>query len=158
MRKRTYSYPFIARHEGNKPVYDKILVAVDHSEISDRAVIAARDLAVLSHGEVWVLHLREREVAVKTGVLTVDETTEEANAQVAASVEVLTQAGVKAHGEIRNTIFGYAAREIVSDAEEISADVIVMGSRGRGDLTGLLLGSTAHKVIHLSHRPVLIVR
>jgi nucleotide-binding universal stress UspA family protein len=147
-----------APHEGNKPVYDKILVAVDHSEISDRAVIAARDLAVLSHGEVWVLHLREREMGVKTGVMPADETTEEANSEVAASVEVLTQAGVKAHGEVRNTIFGYAAREIVSDAEEIGADVIVMGSRGRGDLTGLLLGSTAHKVIHLSHRPVLIVR
>ena len=139
-------------------MYDKILVAVDQSEISDRAVVAARDLAVLSHGEVWVLHLREREVGVKTGVLTPDETSEEANAEVAASVEVLTQAGVKAHGEVRNTIFGYAAREIVSDAEEIGVDVIVMGSRGRGDLTGLLLGSTAHKVIHLSHRPVLIVR
>jgi nucleotide-binding universal stress UspA family protein len=139
-------------------VYDKILVAVDHSEPSHRAVMAARDLAVLSHGEVWVLHLREREVGVKTGQLTVDETADEANAQVAASVDVLTQAGVKAHGEVRNTIFGYAAREIVSDADEIGADVIVMGSRGRGDLTGLLLGSTAHKVIHLSHRPVLIVR
>jgi nucleotide-binding universal stress UspA family protein len=139
-------------------VYDKILVAVDHSEPSHRAVIAARDLAVLSHGEVWVLHLREREVGVKTGQLTVDETADEANAQVAASVDVLTQAGVKAHGEVRNTIFGYAAREIVSDADEVGADVIVMGSRGRGDLTGLLLGSTAHKVIHLSHRPVLIVR
>jgi nucleotide-binding universal stress UspA family protein len=146
------------RHEGNKPVYDKILVAVDHSEISDRAVMAARDLAVLSHGEVWVLHLREREMGVKTGVMPADETTEEANSEVAASVEVLTQAGVKAHGEVRNTIFGYAAREIVGDAEEIGADLIVMGSRGRGDLTGLLLGSTAHKVIHLSHRPVLIVR
>jgi nucleotide-binding universal stress UspA family protein len=33
-------------------MYDRILVAVDHSEISDRAVIAARDLAVLSEGEV----------------------------------------------------------------------------------------------------------
>jgi len=158
VRERTYSFPFIARQEGNRPVYDKILVAVDHSEPSHRAVMAARDLAVLSHGEVWVLHLREREVGVKTGQLTVDETADEANAQVAASVDVLTQAGVKAHGEVRNTIFGYAAREIVSDADEVGADVIVMGSRGRGDLTGLLLGSTAHKVIHLSHRPVLIVR
>jgi nucleotide-binding universal stress UspA family protein len=139
-------------------VYDKILVAVDHSEPSGRAVIAARDLAVLSHGEVWVLHLREREMGVKTGVMPADETADEANAQVAASVDALTQAGVKAHGEVRNTMFGYAAREIVSDADEIGADVIVMGSRGRGDLTGLLLGSTAHKVIHLSHRPVLIVR
>ena len=139
-------------------MYDRILVAVDHSEISDRAVLAARDLAVLSKGEVWVLHLREREIGVKTGVLVPDETTDEANAQVAASVEVLTQAGVKAHGEVRNTIFGYAAREIVNDAIEVDADVIVMGSRGRGDIAGLLLGSTAHKVIHLTDRPVLVVR
>jgi len=113
---------------------------------------------VLSKGEIWVLHLREREMGAKTGVLRIDETTEDADAQVAASVEVLTEAGVKAHGEVRNTIFGYAAREIVNDASEVDADVIVMGSRGRGDLAGLLLGSTAHKVIHLSDRPVLVVR
>ena len=139
-------------------MYDKILVAVDHSEISDRAVVAARDLAVLSKGEVWVLHLRERETAPKTGVLVPDETTDDANAAVAAAVDMLAQAGVKAHGEVRNTIFGYAAREIINDAGEVGADVIVMGSRGRGDLAGLLLGSTAHKVIHLSERPVLVVR
>ena len=139
-------------------MYDRILVAVDHSEMSDRAVRAARDLAVLSNGDVCVLHLREREMGFKTGVLTEDETTDEANGQVAACVDVLTQAGVKAHGEVRNTIFGFAAREIVSDAIEVDADVIVMGSRGRGDLAGLLLGSTAHKVIHLSDRPVLVVR
>jgi nucleotide-binding universal stress UspA family protein len=139
-------------------MYDRILLAVDHSEISDRAVAAARDLAVLSQGEVWVLHLREREMGAKTGALVTDETTDEANAAVAASVDVLTQAGVKAHGEVRNTIFGLAAREIVNDAIEVDADVIVMGSRGRGDIAGLLLGSTAHKVIHLSDRPVLVVR
>jgi nucleotide-binding universal stress UspA family protein len=139
-------------------MYDRILVAVDHSEMSDRAVVAARDLAVLSSGEVWVLHLREREMGPKTGVLVPNEPTEEANAEVSASVEVLTQAGVKAHGKVRNTIFGYAAREIVSYAKQVDADVIVMGSRGRGDMAGLLLGSTAHKVIHLSDRPVLVVR
>ena len=49
-------------------MYDRILVAVDHSELSDKAVLAARDLATLSHGEVWVLHLREREIGFKTGV------------------------------------------------------------------------------------------
>ena len=139
-------------------MYDRILVAVDHSDMSKRAVIAARDLAVLSKGEVWVLHLREREMGAKTGALPIDESTAEANAAVAESVEVLTQAGVRAHGEVRNTIFGYAAREIVEDAKEHDADVIVMGSRGRGDLAGLVLGSTAHKVIHLSDRPVLVVR
>jgi nucleotide-binding universal stress UspA family protein len=139
-------------------MYDRILVAVDHSETSDRALRAARDLAVLSQGEVWVLHLREREMGGKAGVLMTDETSGEAGAKVAAAVEMLTQAGVKAHGEVRNTIFGYAAREIVGDAREHAAGVIVMGSRGRGDMAGLILGSTAHKVIHLTDRPVLVVR
>ena len=139
-------------------MYDKILVAVDHSEISDRAVLAARDLAVLSKGEVWVLHLREREVAVKTGVAMTTESADEANAAVSAAVEVLTEVGVKAHGDIRTTLFGYAAREIVDDAIEHDADLIVMGSRGRSDLVGFILGSTAHKVMHLTDRPVLIVK
>ena len=92
-------------------MYDKILVAVDHSEISDRALLAARDLALLSKGEVWVLHLREREIAVKTGMAMMDETESEANARVSAAVDKLTEAGVKAHGEVRTTLFGYAARE-----------------------------------------------
>lgn len=35
---------------------------------------------------------------------------------------------------------------------------LVQGSRGRGDLTALLLGSVAHKVIHLADRPVLVAR
>jgi nucleotide-binding universal stress UspA family protein len=70
----------------------------------------------------------------------------------------LTAAGVKAHGEVRNTMFGYTGREIVDDAIQHGVDVIVMGSRSRGDLAGLILGSTAHKVIHLADRPVLVVR
>ena len=139
-------------------MYDKILVAVDHSEASDRALDAARDLALLSKGEDWVLHMREREVAVKTGVSLSDESMDEARAAVAAAVDKLTAAGVKAHGDVGTTLFGYAARSIVDDAKEHDVDVIVMGSRGRGDLAGLILGSTAHKVIHLADRPVLIVR
>jgi len=139
-------------------MYDKILVAVDHSEPSDRALLAARELALLSKGEVWVLHLREREIASKTGVVLTDETADEASAAVEAAVDKLTAAGVKAHGDVGHTIFGYAARSIVDDAVDRDVDVIVMGSRGRGDLAGLVLGSTAHKVIHLTDRPVLIVR
>ena len=75
-------------------MFDKILVAVDHSEVSDRALDAARDLALLSKGEVWVLHLREREVAPKTGVALSDESMDEASAAVAAAVDKLTAAGV----------------------------------------------------------------
>ena len=139
-------------------MYEKLLVAVDHSNATERILAAARDLASLSSGEVWVLHLREREVAPPRGGVIITESTDEAQAQVDAAVAELTQAGVKAHGVVRNTLYGHAAREIIDDAKSHDVDVIVMGSRGRGDLAGLLLGSTAHKVIHLADRPVLVIR
>lgn len=138
-------------------MYARVLAAVDHSEVSERVLAAARDLALLSKGEVWVLHLREREIIPRMGLVPA-ESEDEAETAVTSAVGELTAAGVTAHGVIRDTVFGQAAREIIDDAREHQADVIVMGSRGRGDLTGLLLGSTAHKVIHLADRPVLVVR
>ncbi len=138
-------------------MYDKILVAIDHSDASDHALRAARDLAKLSSGRVWVLHLREREVIARMGQVP-SETTEEAGATVDDAVKLLTDDGIEVHGEVRNTLFGYAAKEIVADAQLHDVGVIVMGSRGRSDLAGLVLGSTAHKVIHLADRPVLVVR
>jgi len=139
-------------------MYEKLLVAVDHSKVTERVLGAARDLAALSGGEVWVLHLREREFAAKSGLIPPAETTDDAQAQVDSAVAELTTAGIKAHGVVRNTLYGYAAREIVEDAKSLDVGVIIMGSRGRGDMAGLVLGSTAHKVIHLTDRPVLVVR
>ena len=137
-------------------MYDRLLAAVDDSEVSPRVIAAAKELASLSQGQVWVLHLREREFG-RLG-LTPIESDEEAREPVSAGVESLTQAGIDAHGEIRETVFGHAAREIVKDAQEHDADVIILGSRGRSELTGANLGSTAHKVIHLTDRPVMVVR
>jgi nucleotide-binding universal stress UspA family protein len=138
-------------------MYEKVLVAIDRSENSNRALAAARELASLSDGEVRVLHLREQEVIPRMG-LVADESPEEAHLWLESAVDELRNAGVKATGEVRNTIYGQAAREIVADAVLHGVGIIVMGSRGRSDLTGLLLGSTAHKVIHLTDRPVLVVR
>jgi nucleotide-binding universal stress UspA family protein len=142
-------------------MYEKLLVAVDHSQSTGRVIDAARELALLAGSEVWVLHLRERAVPGKVPMgpgLAGDETTGEAQRGVDAVVGEFTRAGIKAHGELRHTVFGYAAREIVEDAKGHDVDAIVMGSRGRGDLAGLVLGSTAHKVIQLADRPVLVVR
>jgi nucleotide-binding universal stress UspA family protein len=138
-------------------MYEKILVAVDHSGASERVLAAARDLASLAKGEVWVLHLSEREVIPRMGLVP-SESDSEAAAAVDSAVRALTEAGVDAHGEMRDTVFGHAAREIIEDAKLHDVSVIVMGSRGRGELAGLVLGSTAHKVIHLADRPVLVVR
>jgi nucleotide-binding universal stress UspA family protein len=124
-------------------MYEKLLVAVDHSESTGRVIGAARELALLANSEVWVVHLQERSVPGKVPVgpgLSSDETTSEARASVDTIVGELTRAGINAHGEVRHTVFGYAAREIVDDAKEHDVDAIVMGSRGRGD------------------RPVLVVR
>jgi nucleotide-binding universal stress UspA family protein len=137
-------------------MYEKILAAVDESEVADRVLAAASDLASLSHGEVFVLHLRERE-ASKFGVTSI-ETSSDAQSVVDEGVQKLTTAGVKASGTVRDSLFGFAAREIISEADSRDAGVIVMGSRGRGDMAGLLVGSTTHKVIHLANRPVLVVR
>lgn len=139
-------------------MYEKILVAVDHSDVTPRVLDAARGLAALSHSEVWVVHVRERETVGETGPLTSRESTEEAGADVNSAVAALTQAGINAHGVVRDTMFGRAAREIVTEAKKRGADVIVMGSRGRGDLAGLVLGSTAHKVLHLADQQVMVVR
>ena len=137
-------------------MYEKILAAVDESEIADRVLAATRELASLCGGEVWVIHVQEREPS--KFMSSSAESREEAQETVNAAVEKLSSAGVTAHGQLAHTVYGYAAREIVSFAQEKGIGVIVMGSRGHGDLAGLLVGSTAHKVIHLADRPVLVVR
>jgi nucleotide-binding universal stress UspA family protein len=132
-------------------------MAVDHSDVAKRVINAARDLASLSKGEVWVLHLREMKGMHRTGYVPI-ESGPEAQSIVEHAAKALHDAGVKAHYEVRNTIYGQAGREIMDAAHTHDAGIIVMGSRGHSGMTGLVLGSTAHKVIHLSDRPVLVVR
>jgi nucleotide-binding universal stress UspA family protein len=138
-------------------VYERILVALDHSAVADKVIEATKNLAEASKAKVWVLHLREREVIPRMGLVPSESDTEAA-AVVESAVKTLTDAGIDVKAEVRETIFGHAAREIIEDAKLHDADVIVMGSRGRSDLAGLVLGSTAHKVIHLAEHPVLVVR
>jgi nucleotide-binding universal stress UspA family protein len=138
-------------------MFGKILLAVDHSATAERAISAAQELATLSDGEVWVLHLREKEVLGR-GAFVMLESEAEAQEIVEHAVKELHDSGVKAHYEVQNTLHGQAGPAIVDAASAHDAGVIVMGSRGRSDLAGLFLGSTAHKVIHLSDRPVLVVR
>jgi nucleotide-binding universal stress UspA family protein len=139
-------------------MYDKILVAIDQSPVAEQVLAAARGLAQLSGGEVRVLHLREREVMGGRGGVLDYETGDEARTTADEAVAALARDGIQVSGEARNTPFGHAAREIVAEARDFGASVIIMGSRGHGDLAGLMLGSTAHKVIHLTDRPVLVVR
>jgi nucleotide-binding universal stress UspA family protein len=137
-------------------MYERLLVPIDHSASTEHVLAAAKELAAMSKGEVWIMHLREREV-MRGGAIP-SESDQEAMEGVETAVKVLTDAGINAHGVVDDAIFGHAARYIVEAADKHDVGLIVMGSRGRSDIAGLVLGSTAHKVIHLTHRPVLIVR
>ena len=138
-------------------MYDRLLLAVDDSDATERVINAARELASLSDGEVWALHVRENEVFGRGGFFPT-ETAAQAQSVVEHAAQELDDAGVKAHYEVRNAIYGRTAHQIVDAARAHDAHVIVMGATARSDLTSLLRGNTAHKVIHLSDRPVLVVR
>jgi nucleotide-binding universal stress UspA family protein len=140
-------------------MYDTILVAVDSSEHSDRAVLAARELASLSKGKVRLLHVRERQVIYgKSGGSFENEEREDVNQLLAKEIAVFEQAGVPVTAVVGRAAVGHAATEIVAAAKAAEADVIVMGSHGRSSLGALVLGSNAYKVLHLTDRPVLVVR
>jgi nucleotide-binding universal stress UspA family protein len=85
------------------------------------------------------------------------EQEQEAHDKVDEAVEFLRAAGVTAEGTVMETVFGHAAREIVEQAGAHDVAVIIMGSRGHSEFVSLVVGSTAHKVLHLSDRPVLVV-
>jgi nucleotide-binding universal stress UspA family protein len=64
-------------------------------------------------------------------------------------------AGVSARGEL---VEEAPSVGLVALADEHDARMIVVGSSGERPLKGALIGSTAHKLLHLSERPVLVVR
>jgi nucleotide-binding universal stress UspA family protein len=137
-------------------VFDRLLVAVDHSEHTTRVLAVARDLATLSGGEVFLLHVQEREIS-RLGEFPTESSTE-AKEPISSALAVLKEAGVKAHGEVVVAPHGHVAKVLLSEAKKHDVAVIMMGTRGLSDLEAVVIGSTAHKVIHLADRPVLVVR
>jgi nucleotide-binding universal stress UspA family protein len=137
-------------------MFERIVLAVDGSAPSNRAIDAAAELARRIGAEVIVLHVREREIA-HIGAEEI-ESTDKVRELVDGTVRQLKDTGVSARGELQSTSFGRAARVILEAANQDGAGMIVMGSRGLSDLAGLVLGSVTHKVLHLARCPVLVVR
>ena len=131
-------------------------LAVDGSEHANRAVPLATELAKLAGGKVIVIHVREHDL--QRGQIWELETEKEANAVVKKAMDKLKKAGLKVEGDVVRTAHGKVAQALVDTAQDHKADAIVLGSRGLSDLEGLVLGSVAHKVIHLSKKPVIVAR
>jgi nucleotide-binding universal stress UspA family protein len=80
---------------------------------------------------------------------------EEGLAALKAARAVLDKAGL---GYKYNVRLGEAADVIIQYAKENGCDQILMGTQGMGSLSGLVMGSVATKVVHLSPVPVLLMR
>jgi nucleotide-binding universal stress UspA family protein len=142
--------------EGVRPMFQRILLAVDGSENSYRAIPVAADLARRYEGEVIVLHVREHEL---TWGADIDiETDREAITLVDDIVRRLKEDEVNVSGDVIRVAVGNAAKAIVDVASRDRVDLIVMGTRGLSEWGRLLMGSVADKVLHLAGCPVLVVR
>jgi nucleotide-binding universal stress UspA family protein len=131
-----------------------IVLAVDSSPQAERAGTLATKLAASTGDEVVVVHVTEVMVA-RGGTVELDGDRDGIHT-AERHVKELEAGGVRARLVLGRAIAGHVAQVIVDAAEQHDAGLIVMGSRGRTDLTSLLLGSVAHKVLHLSDRPVLV--
>jgi nucleotide-binding universal stress UspA family protein len=142
--------------EGVRLMFERILLAVDGSEHSFRAVPVAGELARRYEGEVIVLHVREHEV---TWGADIDiETDPEATKLVDDVVRELKGQETNVRGEVVRVPLGNAPKAIVDTAHREGVGLIVMGSRGLSEWGRLLMGSVADKVMHLAECPVLVVR
>jgi nucleotide-binding universal stress UspA family protein len=136
-------------------MFEKLLLAVDGSPGSEKAMGIAAGLAKTLGSEVLVFHVREIEIGRFSGQM---EPPEEALGLVNRVVSTLQEQGVVVKGEARSAPLGSAGREIVEGAAAAAVDGIVLGSRGLSDWAALLLGSVAYKVISLAHCPVIVAR
>ncbi len=135
--------------------FGRILLAIDDSVPSRKAMATAARMALQWDSEILVIHVRERQVARHAVLQT--ETKEDAAEIVNKAVYELGRAGVRASGTVRSTGFGGVPREIIDLGAQENADLIVMGSRGLSCLRGFLQSSVSHRVMHLARIPVLVV-
>ena len=135
----------------------KVLLATDGSA---KAQIALDLAGSLAWDEATTIEVLEVEEPLMPGIEVPPESLaalgREAREQIAADL-------ANAMSRLRGTVEtasrrGRAASEIVREAERIGSDLIVMGSRGRGPLETMLLGSVAAEVVDRAPCPVLIAR
>jgi len=136
-------------------VFKTIVLAVDGSESSDRALAYAGDLAKQSGGRVVAVHIKELIAGRFAGPVHVDE--DEIQTKIRQQVKDLSDSGVNIAVEVHSTMTGGPAPVIAEAAARENADVIVTGTRGHTALAGVIVGSVAQRLLHVAPCPVLVV-
>ena len=138
--------------------FKKILVPVDGSDYSMRAGKYAAELAKLMSGEIVLMHCH-KSFPVVLGEPhfqnAINKIMEKSNELVEPYRKLYQKTGISF---IERILEGPAANAICEVAKLEKLDIIVIGSRGRNKLEGLLLGSCTQRVLNMAPCPVLVIR
>jgi nucleotide-binding universal stress UspA family protein len=143
-------------------MFRQLLVAFDGSPHAQRALAEAVDMAHANSGRLTVLTVVPDPSlwALNIGYAAAADFNE-ANDQIERDYKAMLDAAVDTVPDdvpvTKILKHGAAGAEIIDAAGARHHDLIVMGSRGRGELRSLLLGSVSHRVVQASPVPVLIV-
>ena len=145
-----------------KGFYRTILVPVDGSETSERAIDAARELAA-NGAEVIVLSVAvDRDVMpselMATGSISKKDIQDDRRQQAAEiaqrAAKALLDTGVSAKDEVAT---GDPAHCIIERSRELDAPLVVIGRRGLTGFRELIVGSVSNKVVHYADCSVLVI-
>jgi nucleotide-binding universal stress UspA family protein len=135
----------------------KIVIAYDGSDPSKKALDYAISFAEKYSAQLTVLSVvRIPEVPddVETEAI-IDEATDSCRREFEQMKSAFAEKNIAALFEVR---VGHPADQIVSFADETKADLIVMGHRGRTEVSRWLLGSISKRVMSYAHCSVFLVR
>ena len=139
-------------------MFRKILVAIDGSPSSEKALANAVDLAAHYQAELISLSVAElpEVVAMVDEVDEIRQSADEFFRKIAeAAVEYAKSRGVVLRSVV---VHGHAAEEILRFAENEEANLIVLGRQGHSRIARFFLGSTTDRVSEHSHTAVMIVK
>jgi nucleotide-binding universal stress UspA family protein len=137
-------------------VFKVIVLGLDGSEFAERGVPIAKELAQRDGARIEVVHVRELR-AGRGGGYPVYPDEDELEANVRRRVDELNGSGIPSRLNLVTTGTHGPAHAIADVAEEVDADLIVVGTRGHAPVAGLLLGSVTQRLLHVAARPILAV-
>lgn len=136
-------------------MFKTIVVGLDGSEHAKHAISFAVELARRDDAKIVIAHIEEDIVGKGGGPIVANE--DELKAEIDRQAEELSSQGVDTRVKTTTVFLGGPAPAIMEIADEVDADLIVVGTRGHSALAGLLLGSVAQRLLHLAHQPILVV-
>jgi nucleotide-binding universal stress UspA family protein len=137
-------------------MFRKVVLAVDGSEESRKAADLAEAIAGQFRSDVLVVHVRE--LVYSGASVSSPEWTPEVQAFLTEVASRVKAQGLRASSEVLEATKGRAGKAIADAAARTEADLIVMGSKGRSRLAGIVLGSVAGSVVQNASCPVLVAR